>query len=621
MAPFTYGLLQNSELRLIKIYPSQHNERVRCAMITHRTDSQVRTYQALSYTWGDGTRKVPISLNAQDFLVTTNLEDALRHMRCKTLEEESKQLPLWIDAICINQEDSEERDTQVRRMRSIYEQAERVVIWLGNYNEPTDESFRLDLSRWKIDRVEENSEAMARLALVLSLCLKGGADQTQSSEEVSINLNDYVHANNLQVWVQLSRLFHRPWFERLWIIQELAVSRRAVVQWGSLQTSWLTLEKAAQFILRPGEAVLSPHIRKIFPLLGAHRITQVALHSMYNFDPQNALTILHNTQNTKCADPRDRLYAIRGIIQDNHDIEIDYSIPVQQVYRNWAKSRIRRTLTLDIFSACADSSRGGELPSWVPDLRRPFGQDKPLWIASHTWGNQSESKRTYILADDPLDFPYPGFPLSVDVLKICLSGKLVGRICRLTNVGDAVTNLPDPTDLGARLRQIIADWETTLNTPQNELGEESFAPRGFKETILRSFYPWPTVPGNSDPLSMPYDIWCGDNGSRHTLSEYVNSGHWDVSRHDLMLKDFERALFPRVHGCQMFMLENGNTGIVAGNCQTQIGDQLWLLSGGLTAFILRRVNEDEHRLISPCYLFGAMYPDDVKRVWQKVVLI
>ncbi|PMD50634.1 HET-domain-containing protein, partial [Hyaloscypha bicolor E] len=193
MLPFSYSPLGHSELRLIKIDPGQHDERVRCSMITRRISTQSDwTYQALSYTWGDGTRKVPIFLNGQDFLVTTNLEDGLRHMRCKTWSKSLDQLPLWIDAICINQEDSDERDVQVRRMKSIYEQAERVIIWLGSYNERTDETFRLDLNRWNIDGVEENSEAMARSAIVLAL------------------------------------LFHRPWFERLWIIQELAVSRKAI---------------------------------------------------------------------------------------------------------------------------------------------------------------------------------------------------------------------------------------------------------------------------------------------------------------------------------------------------------------------------------------------------------
>jgi Heterokaryon incompatibility protein (HET) len=530
--------------------------------------------------------------------------------------EADRQLPLWIDAICVNQQDSNERDAQVRRMKSIYEQAEQVIIWLGRYNEPTDGSFRFDLSKYEIDKFDENSEAMARAALVLAFVLKEEGNQQQTSE-LLIGLEDCNHTSNLQVWIQLSRLFHRPWFERLWIIQELAVSRQAIVLWGNLQVPWINLERAAKFILRPGDAKLPANIRKLFPLLGAHRITQVALQSMYNFDTKNVLTILHNTQNTKCSDPRDRLYAIRGIVEDNEDIEIDYSISVQQVYRNWAEKRIKRTRSLDIFSACADSSRGGDLPSWVPDLRRPFGKDRPLWIAS-----QSARNPARLLLDNPSNpIRFGTHSFSEDGLKIRLFGKHVGKISKLTNIGDAVTNLPDPTDLGARLRQIIANWETTLNTPQEQSGEEFFAPRGFKETILRSFYPWSYMSETSDVLSMPYDIWRSDHGSRHTLSEYVDSGHWDVSRHDLMLKDFERDLFPRVHGCQMLILENGSTGIVAGNCQTQVGDQLWLLSGGLTALILRHANEVEHRLISPCYLFGTMYLVDVDRAWQEVVLV
>jgi hypothetical protein len=239
--------------------------------------------------------------------------------------------------------------------------------------------------------------------------------------------------------------------------------------------------------------VLSPHIRRLFPLLGAHRITQVALQSMYNFDTHNILTILHNTQNTKCSDPRGRLYAIRGIVEDNEDNEIDYSIPVHQVYRTWAEKRIRRTRTLDIFSACADSSRGGDLPSWVPDLRKPFGQDRPLWIASHSSKNRRTTRSSY---GQPLEFAITDSQFLEDDQKIAVTGKHVFNIRKLTTVGDAVTSLPDPTDLESRLRQIIADWETTLNDLQEE---ETLAPRGVRETILRSFYPWLTNSENSDP--------------------------------------------------------------------------------------------------------------------------
>ncbi|KAN0122803.1 Heterokaryon incompatibility protein (HET) domain containing protein [Hyaloscypha variabilis] len=623
MSSYQYKPLAHpeSDLRLIYIDPGRYNDGVSCRFSPqYRPGLWVpssgaitgisRLYQALSYTWGDCGRKVPILLDEQTFLVTENLEGALRHLRCSTFDDYTKVRPLWVDAICINQENIDERDSQVRRMKSIYEQAERVVIWIGKYNEFGDEIFMP--SGWKIDRLE-NSEAMARSALVLCLVLKEEATQQEGSE-ISIGLEDCHHSDNLQVWAQLSRLFHRPWFERLWVIQELAASQNAFVQWGKLQIHWSTLEMAAKFILRPGRA-LPPQIHKMFPILGAHRITQVALQSMFNFDTNNILTILYNTQNAKCTDPRDRLYAIRGIVEDNHDIEIDYSIPVHQVYRNWAEKRIRRTNTVDIFSACADSSRGGDLPSWVPDLRRPFGQDKPLWIASQTSRNGLEKwagQHGGLFCSD-LHFSDDG--LKVSLLGRCAVNSF--KIFNLTSVGDVVTGLPDPTDLEVRLKQIVEDWKKTLALWV--FGGKALTPRGFEETLLRSLYPWPAQP--EDPLSMPYKFWRGDSESRSVRDTYIRSGRWDVSRHEVALRDFERSLFPRVHGCQMFTLENGRTGIVAGNCTAQLGDELWLLSGGRTAFILRRVSEVEHRLISPCYLFGAMYCRDSSEPWQEVILI
>jgi len=636
MSSYLYSPLYEpgSDLRLLLIDHGQYNEPLVCWLTLQTATTIRKEYEALSYTWGDETKKVPIILCGEEFLVTENLRNGLRHLRREAPEEAKRQLPLWIDAICINQEDSNERDAQVRRMKSIYEQADRVIIWLGRYNEPTDEPLRFSMSKYNIDRVEDNSEAMARSALVLAFVLQEEANQQQTSE-VSMGLRDCNYANNLQIWLQLSRLFHRPWFERLWIIQELAVSRKAIVRWGNLQMAWQKLEKAAQFILRPGEAVLPPHIHQMFPMLGAHRITQVALQSMYNFDTQNVLTILHNTQNTKCSDPRDRLYAIRGIVEDNKDIEIDYSTPVQHVYHNWAARRIKRTNSLDILSACADSSRGGDLPSWVPDLRRPFGQDKLLWIACHksrdvTQKPETMAQNSGYWRQGPIrkhvspQFQCRDLGFSESGSKLNVSGKYAGRIVNMTNVGDVVKDLPDPTDPGPRLRQIILDWETVLYLPSNQSDNEYLAPKGFKESLLRSFYPWSKDQPNHDVLSMPYDIWRGDRGiggSRHSLQYFVSSGLWDISRHEVTLKQFERDLFPRVHGCQMFTIEAGRTGIVAGNCGIQVGDELWLLSGGLTAFVLRRVNEVEHRLISPCKLFGMMYADDVELEWQKVVLV
>lgn len=89
-------------------------------------------YLALSYVWGKSDDNNPeILINEKAFKVTPNLEKALTH-----LEHEIK-LPIWIDAICINQKDLREKEEQVAQMRNIYHCAVRTIIWLGEGDNST----------------------------------------------------------------------------------------------------------------------------------------------------------------------------------------------------------------------------------------------------------------------------------------------------------------------------------------------------------------------------------------------------------------------------------------------------------------------------------------------------
>ncbi|KAH6716957.1 heterokaryon incompatibility protein-domain-containing protein [Leptodontidium sp. MPI-SDFR-AT-0119] len=583
---FQYTSLKNpeSDLRLIQIASGQHGDDLKCTITVHSKHSLKRTkYNALSYTWGDVAVKVPISLNGRICFVTPNLEGALRNLRCLTPAERGKQLPLWVDAICINQNDREERDNQVRRMKDIYQSAEWVTIWLGNYYEPCDDRILINEAKWGIENPGRGSEMDTAEATRLALCLGYMLDDPSKDQTFLDGTKTYPpEVENIKAWVQLSRLFQRAWFERLWVIQEISVSQRAMVLCGKYMILWPQLEKAAKYILRPRGIPVPPRIQKILPLMGAHRMTQVSIKSMWNVDEKNILTILHTTQDTKCLDPRDRLYAILGIIEDKEDVEIDYSIPVEQVYRNWAEKRIRRTNTLDILSACADSSRLGDLPSWVPDLRRPFGQDKPLWIFDHTARKKDfPSLQTYTRHFLQSDGKCRGLQISQDGLTLSVHGYQAGVIRHLSIIGDVVSNLQDPTDLTTRLRSVLNEWKDTIL----KLYGPGFR---FADVVLRTSEPWDLLPV---PLA------------ELTLNAWMENSVYDGSQD---IREFERLLFPRVHGCQIFLTSRLNGGAVPGDCQAQVGDEIWILSGGLTPFILRRLGPTMHRLISPCYLYGSM---------------
>ena len=84
-------------------------------------------YVALSYVWGDPNDKTSINLDGRPKQVTRNLEGALRQLRDSLQPLHA----LWVDAICINQDNQEEKSEQVRHMRFIYSRAEYVICWLG----------------------------------------------------------------------------------------------------------------------------------------------------------------------------------------------------------------------------------------------------------------------------------------------------------------------------------------------------------------------------------------------------------------------------------------------------------------------------------------------------------
>ena len=94
--------------------------------LEHLEKAPFSSYEALSYTWGDpGLPRVPCKVNNQDYAITANLQSVLKQIR-----KRSNKRYVWVDALCINQDDLAERASQVQIMRRIYECAEQVIVWL-----------------------------------------------------------------------------------------------------------------------------------------------------------------------------------------------------------------------------------------------------------------------------------------------------------------------------------------------------------------------------------------------------------------------------------------------------------------------------------------------------------
>ncbi|KAK8121778.1 hypothetical protein PG984_010448 [Apiospora sp. TS-2023a] len=154
-------------------------------------------WEALSYAWGTTTVYSRIRIGSRFIRISTNLEGALRKLRQKHGDEAlGRGFRLWVDQICIDQENVQERSHQVQLMYSIYEKAEKVFVWLG----PDD----YDVAK----------EAFYTVRMLASL------DENQTKELGT----DQIHV--------LKDLFDCRWFRRLWVVQEIGTDTPAEFHWG-----------------------------------------------------------------------------------------------------------------------------------------------------------------------------------------------------------------------------------------------------------------------------------------------------------------------------------------------------------------------------------------------------
>lgn len=333
-----------SDIRLIEIHPKKGSEGLECSLHTYASNS-CPPYEALSYAWGDQSSLDRINFHGKWIYVASNLHSALVSLRKRCMGQVTdRRLLVWIDALCIDQDNLEERNDQVQRMKLIYQGAKRVIIYLGDYSEPSDQRIQFGKEAWGIQSLENGSYSLSLAAVTIALHLSMAntvADAGEVSQMLAASSQRDQPGNpltNIFAWAHLSRLFNRPWFERLWIIQELGVSQEAIVLCGGIEVPWSTVENAAAFILRPA-AETPPEIRRFFPLMGAHRVTQVALNTVRDVDKSNILTVLRHTQGASCSDPRGkRLNSSEHFCFSWAVSRTDYSLHNLKGYKKFVRS-------------------------------------------------------------------------------------------------------------------------------------------------------------------------------------------------------------------------------------------------------------------------------------------
>jgi len=377
---YTYLPLNEGEIRLLELLPNNDPSSQISCRLHHALIDRSPLYHALSYTWGKNawrlTPRPRIFIEGNLLPVMPNLEAFLRQYR-----QDGARLGvypmLWVDAICINQDDLVERLQQVSIMCKLYTRCNKLIVWLGVG--------------------DENSKTAIEL-LKLSARLKKAGPAVQRSWQNTTASKFFISGENHHI--PLSEFFSRPWFTRAWIVQEyvLGCMNGMVFTCGNLQFSKEELEAVLDLNATDWPAIYTTRDPKTIPLsqhssdtgmwymnvvqliLNQSHISRVA-HSQQT---TNLLFWLTTLRYANATDPRDKVYAALGLaesfnqnansrIYDSDSLIVDYRRPIGEVYASLVKSLVTSTKRLDVLLACC--SRRYVKQTWTPDWSMPT--DRP----------------------------------------------------------------------------------------------------------------------------------------------------------------------------------------------------------------------------------------------------
>lgn len=368
---------QKSEIRLVTLLPGKSHDAIRCTLSTASLDSAPE-FTALSYAWGDPSKTKQIIVDSEPFDVTVNLELGLR-----TIRKRWGRRVLWIDAICINQKDDQEKNVQVPEMGRLYSTAPSVLAWLG----PSSTNIKLFVSWMRTHATKSYDTASA---VWLTLDARSALSKSAKLER------DWAVIRAYEGYYEFLAL---SYWGRVWTFQEYLLPRTPpICVCGNIQPFQLTTvlgelgtdglaelrNQAVKDLMAEysskmdvggldmlNEALGSPRMQILF----AVSRSAWALPDLRDRQVQELSMFLFFTSDRQCFDERDKIFALYGLLPAAQEIyPPDYTKPITEVMLQaaayivnfehgshflWPQFALRD-------ERLADSSR--LYPSWMPDF-------------------------------------------------------------------------------------------------------------------------------------------------------------------------------------------------------------------------------------------------------------
>ncbi|PYI09805.1 HET-domain-containing protein [Aspergillus sclerotiicarbonarius CBS 121057] len=321
MARYKYHPLANNHIRVLTLLPGERQDPITCTL-DHVDLAKGPDFKALSYEWGvpDFKYQANIHSTGDSIPITTSLWNALRDLR-QTQEPQT----IWADAICINQQDYEERSSQVLLMGQLYQSASLVVVYGGPETEYTRSGIPL-------------------------------AKQVIPISSVYIWLTEHgLPPSDDSAWEALRSLL--PWAQRAWMVQESMLNENNIFQLSQEELNW-TLLPGLLFDSKSG------HLQPEHPATSNLYLLS-KLRGRKAHDERTLQVLLPMIRTFHCQDPRDKVFCVLGFASDSDELAIqpDYRASVEEVYIDVAVRILRNSDTLDLLSHVRPGQFSSGLPS------------------------------------------------------------------------------------------------------------------------------------------------------------------------------------------------------------------------------------------------------------------
>ncbi|XDG01820.1 hypothetical protein ABKA04_001435 [Annulohypoxylon sp. FPYF3050] len=604
---YEYGAtsLRPNEIRILYLLPQNHDGEdgdIHCYLVrldleaTNAMGYEKYPFMALSYVWGAVTPRKKIWVNGKSMEVNPGLFEALTHIR-----KAMAPVPLWIDAICINQQDIEERSREVRKMKKIYEECQVVLYWLGVAE--TDARY-----------VTINGELDGSVAMVFA---EFGMvyDQVCAQEEVS-DLTAHQVWNSLYFQKKhlikddfnlcLSTLLENPFWRRAWITQEFALAKNGFFMWGPYIFNMKIMEElpriADSLFPQATNAVRGWNFNDYI-----HTLSTIRLRSKKIRFLEALITMRYRLASLK----HDYIYATLGMA-DIEDLKPDYEKSYQEVSLEAFQVILSQETNLDVLSACdrgwAKNSFHEGFSAFQAGIEQP-DEDWPTWLPDWSYkpfrGNDP-TLRLHSLLFDFQDHAPVLFATAGDTHKIAQIVQDTNQLLVKGIEFDTVAQSLGQSAFGI-------GWQDEVDRQWHETDDSRLRTAYHTLDSLKEAYKGVSLYGRHTSFAThtrETEKTAGDDDHLQDSGPSAGNEESEIS------KEIKFRL--ETNDSTVFITSRGFLGRAPGSESTQQGDIVCIFLGAKVPFLLRKKNNTEcFEIVREAYVHGIMNGEAIKSMQRQ----